>query len=53
MYNHDNCKEIDNPKFCALVREDKTCLRERQRTGKKAQTKKTDPPIEGPSIEGH
>lgn len=28
LYNHLSCKEIDNPKVCALVREDKTCLRE-------------------------
>ncbi len=27
LYNHINCREIDNPKICALVREDKICLR--------------------------
>jgi len=27
VYNHNNCKEIDNLKVCALVREDKICLR--------------------------
>jgi len=28
LYNHDNCKELHNPKLCAIVREDATCLRE-------------------------
>ena len=32
LYNHDNCREVDNPKFCALVREDKICLRKFHKT---------------------
>ena len=28
LYNHDSCKELHNPKLCAIVREDATCLRE-------------------------
>jgi hypothetical protein len=28
LYNPDACKDADNPKYCALVREDKICLRE-------------------------
>jgi hypothetical protein len=28
LYHHMNCKEIDNPKLCALVRKDKKCLKE-------------------------
>lgn len=35
VYNHDNCKEIDNPKLCALVRDDKKCLRELRKKAKK------------------
>jgi len=27
LYNHANCKEIDNQKVCAIVREDKACLK--------------------------
>jgi len=27
LYNHSNCKDIDNPKVCAIVRKDKICLR--------------------------
>ncbi len=27
LYNHDNCREFYNPKLCAVVREDKTCLK--------------------------
>jgi len=27
LYNHKNCKEIDNRKVCAIVRKDKICLR--------------------------
>jgi len=27
LYNHISCKDIDNPKLCALVRKDKKCLK--------------------------
>ena len=27
LYNHANCREIDNRKVCAMVRKDKTCLK--------------------------
>jgi hypothetical protein len=43
LYNPDACKEVDNPKYCALVREDKICLREhskkleKPKVGKKPQ----------------
>jgi len=29
-FNNLFCKDIDNPKLCALVREDKTCLKKLQ-----------------------
>jgi hypothetical protein len=35
VYNHRNCKDIDNPKLCALVRDDKKCLREFRKKAKK------------------
>jgi len=32
----DNCREVENPKICAIVREDKTCLRKQSgKPGKK------------------
>jgi hypothetical protein len=27
LFNHDNCKEFHNPKLCAIVKKDKTCLK--------------------------
>ncbi|MBL7179102.1 MAG: hypothetical protein ABIK98_10915 [Pseudomonadota bacterium] len=38
LYNHLSCKEIDNPKVCALVRDDKTCLRELPKSKEKNRT---------------
>ena len=35
MYNHNNCKDLDISKVCAIIREDKTCLRKHQKTSKK------------------
>jgi hypothetical protein len=31
LYNHNNCRELDNKKVCALVRKDKVCLRKHQK----------------------
>ncbi|MGD9731108.1 MAG: hypothetical protein AB7U45_02925 [Desulfamplus sp.] len=31
LYNHVTCKDLHNPKVCALVREDKTCFKKRQK----------------------
>jgi hypothetical protein len=25
LYNHSNCRDVDNPEICAVVREDKIC----------------------------
>ena len=27
LYKHNNCKELNNPKVCAIVRKDETCLK--------------------------
>jgi len=35
LYNHANCKEIDNKKVCAIVRKDKKCLRKLHKNVKK------------------
>jgi hypothetical protein len=40
LSNPNACKEADNPKYCALVREDKTCLREHSRKPKKPKIEK-------------
>ena len=36
LYNHNNCKEVHNPKVCAIVREDKKCLKKLNKSAKKA-----------------
>ena len=36
MYNHNHCKEIHKRKLCAIVREDKKCLRKLNKSTKKA-----------------
>jgi hypothetical protein len=36
LFNHRNCKEIDNRKICAIVRKDKKCLRKLPKSVKKA-----------------
>ena len=33
LYKHDNCREIHNPKLCAIVREDKECLKKKKKHG--------------------
>jgi len=40
LSNPNACKEADNPKYCALVRKDKTCLRELSKKPKKPKTGK-------------
>ena len=34
LYNHNNCRELQNPKICAVVRKDKVCLRKLQKSRK-------------------
>ena len=34
LYNHNNCRELHNPKICAVVRKDKVCLRKLQKSRK-------------------
>ncbi len=31
LYNHVTCKDLHNPKVCALVREDKLCFKKKQK----------------------
>ena len=35
LTNHSNCRELHNPKVCAIVREDKKCLRKIRKSVKK------------------
>jgi len=35
LFNHNTCKELCNPKLCALPRKDKKCLREVQKNVKR------------------
>ncbi len=34
LYNHATCKELHNPKVCAIIREDKTCFKKQQKVKK-------------------
>ncbi len=38
LYNHDNCRDLHIPKVCAIIREDKTCLRNNSKSKKVATT---------------
>ena len=40
LYNHSNCRELHNPKLCAIVRKDKICLKKHQKA--KPKKKRTD-----------
>jgi hypothetical protein len=40
LYNPLNCKEYYNPKLCAFVRKDKTCLKKKKTKAKPAGKKK-------------
>jgi hypothetical protein len=35
LYDHLNCKKIDKPDVCAIVRKDKQCLKKRKNPGSK------------------
>jgi hypothetical protein len=36
LYKHDNCREFHNPTLCAVVREDKLCIKKKQKQEAKA-----------------
>ncbi len=36
LYNHNICKDLHNPKVCAIVRKDKKCLGKLPKSIKKA-----------------
>jgi hypothetical protein len=35
LYNHSNCKDYEHPKLCAIVREDKICLKKKSKSNPK------------------
>jgi len=39
LYNHDNCKDLHNPKLCAIVRREKICLKKNIKPMRKALNK--------------
>ena len=39
VYNHNNCREVHNPKLCALVKADKICLRKKRNLKDKSKKK--------------
>ena len=41
LYDHNNCRDLHIPKICAIIREDKTCLRKPQKTSKKHEKSNT------------
>jgi hypothetical protein len=43
LYNHVNCREIDNRKICAIVREDKKCLKKLPKSAKEAEKQDITP----------
>ena len=34
LYNHATCKELHNPKLCAIIRDDKICFKKQQKPKK-------------------
>jgi hypothetical protein len=37
LYNHSNCRDYLNPNLCAIVREDKICVKKQQKSRPKKQ----------------
>ena len=35
LYDHSSCKELDKPDICAIVREDKKCLKKLRKPSSK------------------
>ena len=48
LYNHDTCKELHNPKLCAIIRKDKICLRKLPKSARR--TKPLGPRFEAKKI---
>jgi hypothetical protein len=44
LYNHSTCRELHNPKLCAIIREDQTCLKKQQKSKKDESDTHHNPP---------
>ncbi len=42
LYNHDNCRDYYNPKICAVVRDDKICIKKNEKKLKKTEITKSE-----------
>jgi hypothetical protein len=42
LYNHATCKELHNPKLCAIIRDDKTCFKKQQKPKKEIEEKEIE-----------
>lgn len=38
LYNHSTCRELHNPKLCAIIRQDHTCLKKQHKPFRKHHT---------------
>jgi len=52
LYNHATCKELHNPKLCAIIREDKTCLKKQQKPKKELLEGSEKELLEGSEYDG-
>ena len=43
LYNHNTCKELDNPHVCAIVREDRSCTQNAQERKMEPVNRKNSP----------
>ena len=49
LYNHSNCKDYEHPKLCAIVREDKVCLKKKSKSNPKKLVHHTAAVTPGPA----
>ncbi len=38
LYNHSTCRELHNPKLCAIIRQDHICLKKQHKPARKHHT---------------
>jgi hypothetical protein len=43
LFDHRNCRDCENPNICAIVREDRCCLKSRLTAAKKTRRLKCEP----------
>jgi hypothetical protein len=50
LYNHATCKELHNPKSCAIIRDDKVCFKKQQKPKKKLDSDTNQVPEESTQL---